>query len=143
MADRNFEVGGRKFQLSKINSLKQFHIVRRIAPILGEMLPAIKEISRQPEGKVLTEAEQMEMAVKFGAPFLNGLAKLNDKDSEFVLYALLSGVEMQQDQGNWAFIVKNDMLMFSDLDMPLMLAAAGRSFMFNMAGFFDVLQRLS
>lgn len=141
--DNSFSIGERQFKLSKINAMKQYHIVRRIAPILGEMLPAMKDIAKAHESKSMTEDEKLDQAVRFAGPIMNGLSKLSDKDSEVVLYGLLAAVEIKQAEGNWAKIVQNDQLMFDNLDLPLMLQAAGRSFMYNMAGFFDVLQRSS
>ncbi len=86
MADNNFQMGGRDFKLSKINAMKQYHIVRRISPILGDMLPAMKEVARASKGD-LSEDEKLDMAAKIIAPIMNGLSKLSDKDSEFVLFA--------------------------------------------------------
>lgn len=142
MADNSFKIGDRNFKVSKINAMKQYHIVRRIAPILSEMIPAMKQIAKQnTEG--LSEDEKLEQAAQIAMPIMNGISKLSDKDSEFVLYSLLAAVEIQQAEGNWARIVNGDMLMFDNLELPVLLQAAGRSFMFNMTGFFGVLQRSS
>lgn len=142
--DNSFSIGERQFKLSKINAMKQYHIVRRIAPILGDMLPAMKDIAKAHETKGLSEDEKLDQAVKFAGPIMNGLSKLSDKDSEIVLYGLLAAVEMKQaEHGNYAKLVVGDMLAFDTLELPVLLQAAGRSFMYNMAGFFDVLQRSS
>lgn len=142
MADNSFEINGRSFKVSKINAMKQFHIVRRIAPILSELLPAMKDIAKT-KVENLNEEQQLDMAAKVAGPVMEGLSKLSDKDSEFVLHGLLSAVEIQQEAGNWARMVQGDTLMFHDLELPLLLQAAGRSFMFNMTGFFGALQRTS
>ena len=142
--DNSFSIGERQFKLSKINAMKQYHIVRRIAPILGEMLPAMKDIAKAHESKTMTEDEKLDQAVRFAGPIMNGLSKLSDKDSEVVLYGLLAAVEMKQgEHGNWARLVNGDILAFDNIELPVLLQAAGRSFMYNMAGFFDVLQRSS
>ena len=142
MVDNNFSIGDRQFKISKINALKQYHIVRRVAPILGEMIPAMKQISKK-NSAGLTEDEKLEQAADVFAPIMHGISKLSDKDSEFVLYGLLAAVEMKQSEGNWAKISNGEMLMFDNLELPVLLQAAGRSFMFNMTGFFDVLRRNS
>ena len=140
MADNNFKIGDRNFKVSKINAMKQYHIVRRIAPILSEMIPAMKQIAKQ-NTTGLSEDEKLEQAAQIAMPIMNGISKLSDKDSEFVLYSLLATVEMQQPEGNWARIVNGEILMFDNLELPVLLQAAGRSFMYNMTGFFGVLQR--
>ncbi len=137
MADNTFQIGDRQFKVSKINAMKQFRIVRRIAPILGEMIPAMKDMAS------MKDDSQMDQAAKIAGPIMNGLARLSDADSEMVLHGLLAAVEMKQEGAGWAKLVLNDQLMFDNLELPILLQAAGRSFMFNMSGFFDVLQRTS
>lgn len=139
--DNNFEISGKKFKVSKINVMKQYHVVRRIAPILGEMIPSIKSIAKKSEN--LSQEEMLDQAAEILTPIMNGLSKLSDKDSDFVLFTLLSAVEVQQEAGNWARLVQNDSLMFDTFELPILLQAAGRSFVFNMSGFFAVLQRNS
>ena len=102
------------------------------------MMKDIAKASKQQ----MSEDEQLDQSAKFIAPIMDGLAKLSDKDSEFVLYNLLSAVEINQG-GVWARIVVNDNLMFQNLELPVLLQAAGRAFMFNMQGFFAALQRSS
>lgn len=144
MSDRDFEIGSRKFKLSKINALKQFHIVRRIAPILGEMAPMLKDLSRVKKSEdSMSEDDKLEQIAKFISPMMNGMSKLSDQDSNLVLMGLLCAVEVQQSGGNWAPIARGDNLMFEDLELPVLLNAAGRSFMYNMAGFFTVLPQVS
>lgn len=142
MAENSFQIGDREFKVSKINAMKQFQIVRRIAPILSDMIPVMKNIATASD-KDLTEDQKLEQAAQFAAPVMNGLSKLSDKDSEFVLFSLLAAVEIKQQEGNWARIVVGENLMFDSLELPLLLQAAGRAFMFNMTGFFGALQRSS
>lgn len=141
MSDNAFTIGDRQFKLSKINAMKQYHIVRRIAPILSELLPSLKGIANK-KIEDLSQDEQMDQAAAFAGPVMMGLSKLSDKDSEFVLYSLLSSVEINRD-GVWARMVQGENLMFQDLELPILLQAAGRAFMYNMTGFFGVLQQHS
>lgn len=136
MSDRDFEIAGRKFKLSKINALEQFHIVRRITPILKALLPEVKTFQAM-AGKELTKDEQMDVFIKIAMPVMDGLADLTDKDSERVLFGLLSSVEMQQlPAGNWARLANSSGLMFADLGLSMLLQGAGRAFAYNLAGFF-------
>lgn len=133
----DFSIGEKEFKAGKINAMKQFHVVRRIAPILGDLIPVLKKF----EG--MSEEELKKDQIESLAPILNGLAKLSDKDSEFVLYSLLAAVEMKQDLGNWAKLSNGEQLMFNDLELPVLLQVAGRTFMHNLTGFFAVLPKLS
>lgn len=135
--DNSFSINGVSFKLNKLSAFKQFHIVRRLAPILGEMLPVLQKLQG------LNKAESQSDQLALLEPIMKGLGGLSDADSDKVLLGLLSCVEMQQSTGNWAFLVRNDQLMFGDLDLPVMLQAAGRAFAYNMAGFFSGLQPAS
>jgi hypothetical protein len=136
--DNMFEIGSKKFKISKLNAMKQYHVVRRIAPILGELLPGLSVAAKN---KSQTEEAQLEQIAAFVTPIMNGLSKLSDKDAEFVLFGLLSCVEVQQSEGNWARLVSGDVLMFDTIELPILMQAAGRAFMYNMTGFFGALQR--
>lgn len=133
-----FEIGGRKFKAGKLNTFKQFHIVRRIAPILADLLPAIIGIQKASKTKNITATENFEETAKILAPILTGLSKLSDQDSEFVLFGLLSGVEVQLN-GAWSKVATESMLMVQDMDLPVLLQIASRSFVANLAGFFATL----
>lgn len=133
-----FELGGRKFKIGRMNTFKQFHVVRRLAPLLGELLPALTEIQKK-QGKLQkSDIENLEDTAKILQPILAGFSKLSDGDSEFVLYGLLSCVEVQL--GNsWAKVATENMLMVQDLELPALLQIAGRAFMANLSSFFALL----
>lgn len=137
MTENSFSIGSVNFKLNKINALKQFHIVRRIAPIMAELIPLASKFAK------LKPEEMQEEQLAAITPIMNGLARLPDVDANLVLMGLLNSVEMQQSTGNWAKIAMDDRLMFENLDLPILLQAAGRAFMYNMTGFFDVLPRIS
>lgn len=136
---RDFQAFGKSFKLNKIDALKQFHIVRRVGPILSELLPVMKEFKSVPDG----EEAKLDMIAKLASPLMEGLSKLSDQDSEMVLYGLLSSVEMQQASGNWARVSTPQMLMIQDLELPMMLQIAGRAFIYNLSGFISGLPKSS
>lgn len=139
MTDRSFEIGARNFKLSKIDAFKQFHIVRRIAPILADLLPAMKDIQRVSKGTDLSESQKLDQFAEIAAPLMKGLSNLSDSDADRVLFGLLSSVEIQQQTGNWARVANDSMLMMQDLELPILLQLAGRAFAFNLSGFFTAL----
>jgi hypothetical protein len=142
--DRDFSIGERKFKLLKIDAFKQFHIVRRFAPVLKEMLPVLTTLGRDLRAaESLSEDAKLEQFAKLAAPFMDGLSKLSDADADKVLFGLLSHVEMQETHGNWSRLATDSQLRFADLELPVILNAAGRAFMFNLSGFFAALPRAS
>ncbi len=142
MNERDFQIGARNFKLNKIDAFKQFHIVRRLGPILGDIIPVAQQMSKSKKEN-LSEDETFESLAKLAGPIMSGLAKLSDEDSNLVLLGLCSAVEMQQAQGNWARVATQAGLMFQDLELPVLLQIAGKSFMYNLSGFFAVAPQVS
>ena len=142
--DRDFELKGKKFKLNKIHAMKQFHIVRRIAPLLAELLPALEQAAKSKKSaENMSEDEKLSMVANFVAPIMEGLSKLSDADSEKVLFGLLSSVETQQITGNWAKISNDTMLVIDDFELPVLMQIASKAFMFNLSGFFAALPSVS
>lgn len=142
MNETDFEVGGRKFKLRKMDTFKQFHVVRRLGPILGDIIPMAKELKGMKETS--SEEEKFDVIAKLAKPIMDGLSSLSDDDANKVLLALLSCAEMQQlPAGNWAQIAKGEVLLIQDLDLPAVMQIAGRAFAFNLASFFTSANQIS
>lgn len=149
MSERDFEENGYKFKLNKIDTFKQFHIVRRIGPILGDIMPVVAKLrskfkdmeEEQDEGK---KFEQIALLIH---PIMQGLSKLSDQDADFVLLGLLSAIEMQQININgsslWMKVSNDSGLQFQSLELPTLLQIAGRSFAYNLRSFFSLLPQTS
>ena len=143
--DREFELNGKNFKLNKINAFKQFHIVRRISPILAELLPVLEDFNKKQKATGgAVENQSFEEVAKIASPIMLGLSKLSDEDSDKVLYGLLASVEMQQGSGGWAKVAVDGnppMLMMQDMELPILMQVAGRAFFYNLSGFFNVAPR--
>lgn len=110
-----FEIGGFEYRAGKIDARKQFHIVRRLAPIFGGMAAGA-----EPE-KVLADA----------------IGALSDDDADYVLFGLLEAVTRKQENGlGFAKVSTGKQLMFADITMAQMLQLAFKSFEENMQDFF-------
>lgn len=134
------EIGGRSFNLNKINAINQFHIVRRIAPMLTGMISMLGSIAGK-KGKELSQEEQVVQFAALSEPIMTALSKLSDADSEYVLYRLLASVEVQQKEHNiWAKVATADNgIMMQDIEFPVLMQLATKALMFNIKGFFSLL----
>ena len=143
--ENSFSIGAKEFKLSKVDAFKQFHIVRRLAPILSDLLPAMGSIAKTAKSMdSLSESEKFDQFSKMAGPVMDGLSKLSDADANYVLFGLLQSVEVKQmPVGNWARLSNGDALMFSDMELPVLLQAAGRAFAYNLSGFFGALPKTS
>lgn len=122
-----FEVEGRTYRANKIDARSQFHIVRRLAPVLGEIAPAIQAGGKSGGLEALPA-------------LTNAIAKLSDTDADYCIFGLLKAVTRKQDQGlGWTPVSTENLIMYDDITMPIMLQLAWKAFSFNMSGFFAAL----
>ncbi len=116
------EIEGRAYRINKIDARSQFHIVRRLAPVLGKIAPAVQGVKGGMES----------------LPALAGaIADLSDEDADYVLFGLLKALSRKQDQGlGWGPVVTGTSIMYDDITMSTMLKLAWEALSFNMSGFF-------
>lgn len=128
--DTKQDIKGQSYSFSKLLPLKQFHIVRRLSPMLGELAPLIKD---KMSGNDIDPIAILPALSKV-------LSEMTDENADFILFGLLAAVSRKQTVG-YAPVTNSDTnsLMFTDIDLPLMMELAGRSLMFNLGNFFDAL----
>ena len=132
-----FTVGGKNYTASKLSAMVQFHIVRKMAPLLAGMLPP--DVQSKDIGSLLLSKAS---AVLPG--LADSLSKLSDQDSEFVLYGLLGCVKQEQPNGlGWAPVVVNKQMMFDNITMPDMILIAVKSAQHNFRDFLNALPQPS
>jgi hypothetical protein len=136
MDERNFQINGKEFSLNKIDLFKQFHIARKIGPIIADLIPAAAKINKI-INENSTQEEQLAAFAPVLQPIMDGFAKLSEADANYVLMGLLEAIEIKQVTGNFAFVARNNVMMVQDIEMPEMLQLAGRALMYNMKGFFS------
>lgn len=135
-----------EYKFEKIDALSQFHIVRRAAPVIGEIAAVISNSGILKSGKKFEDANfadiDFNQIAKDIGPVLNAFSKLPDEDANYVIFGLLKGVYRKQTGGGWARITAdNHLFMFEDIkaDLGLMLTLAGKSFAANLGGFINAL----
>lgn len=135
----SLEVNGHDYQFAKLSALAQFHIVRRLAPIIGELLNGIDPKSFKDGKPNISQADML----KALGPISTALAKLSDEEANYVLFGLLKVVQRKQVGGGWANIATGESLMFEDIDMKIMIQLSVKSFMVNLGGFISALPSVS
>ncbi len=144
MNERDFTVGDKKFRLSKIDAFKQFHIVRRLGPILGDIIPVAQKL-KSVNDEDMTEEQKLDAFAKLITPIMGGLSKLSDADANLVLIGLCSAVELWQEPYNkWSPIAQGNTMMIKEgILLPTLLQIAGRAFAYNLADFFTLAPQVS
>lgn len=118
------EVGGQKYRIGRIDARKQFHVARRLAPLLAGM----------------GESALADKAGGFAAmvgPLTTALSSMSDEDVDYVLDACLYVCQRIQPNGQGApVIARSGGMMFEDIDMGQMIQLAVKVIQENLGGFF-------
>lgn len=135
------KVGDTEFQIGRISALKQFHISRRLTPLLAAVIPTLgpllmKAMSEDAEQISAPEKQALINKIINSLPAIGEvLAQMPDADAEFILFACLDVCMVKQDTG-WAAVRKGGVLMFQTLDMPTMLSLTWEALKANLGSFF-------
>jgi hypothetical protein len=115
------EVGGQKYRIGRIDARKQFHVARRLAPLLAGM-------SGVPDKSAGFAA--------FLGPLTDALSGMSDEDVDYVLDVCLGVCQRIQPNGHPAPVMVRGGLMFEDIDMGQMIQLAVKVIQENLGGFF-------
>jgi hypothetical protein len=135
-------VNGNTYRIGKMPVMQQFHVARRLAPVLSGVIDALKaagldpvKLATMPPGSKLGDVDPFAMVEPLG----DVLAKVSDDDSEYIIGACLQCVSRAQPNGTgWAFVwVPRGGLMFQDMELPEMLQLVWKVLESNLAGFFS------
>jgi hypothetical protein len=94
-----FELEGKEFRFDKLTAMQQFHVSRKIAPLIPPLLPIFAQIRKD-------AASQKEVMDDFDVigplfqPFADGLAEMSDDASEYVFNTCLGAIKYHHG-GNW------------------------------------------
>lgn len=131
-----FELNGQAYRADKLSAMKQFHIVRRLAPVLAGLAP----MADRARLSALAEAAPAE----FLPQLAKTLAQMTDEDAEFVIYGLLGAVKKKESGGlGWSGVVVNGQLMYQNLSMAEMMQLAVKAGQYNLSDFLAALPQLS
>lgn len=135
------------YSFGKIDAIQQFHIVRKVAPIVGDLLAVISnsgviKSGQKLEGMKLDDIDFDALAKDLG-PLLTTLAKLPEEDVNFVLFSLLKSVQRKATSagGYSPIMTSQNHFMFEDIknDLQLMMSIVGHAFVHNLSGFISAL----
>jgi hypothetical protein len=140
-------IGDTEYQIHAISAMKQFHIARRLAPVIARLFPllnisgalgAMFEDGEEGLPALTTERRQeIFRDIIAGLPDLaESFAHLSDEDSEYIINACLDACWRKQDTG-WARVRSQGVMMFNDIKLPAMMKLAFEAIRKNMGGFFE------
>jgi hypothetical protein len=122
------EIDGFTYQIEKLNAIQQWHVFRRLIPLLSAF-SGLANVDR--------DAVRSSMLNQLSPAFAQ-LSAMSDIDTDYVLNTCLSVVKRRdQATGGWQRVmVKPGMLQFDDVEMTTMLRLAVFVVVENLSPFF-------
>jgi hypothetical protein len=136
---REIQLGGNAYSIGRLTAKQQFHVSRRIAPIIPPLIPVFLKLAKTSGGAAGAMDALTQDLDGFGQvlqPFADALAAMNDADADYVMDNCLTAVQRQQPTG-WARVVSPEQktLMFQDMDMAVILPLVVQVIVANLGPF--------
>ena len=127
-----FEIGGNHYQAGKLDAFKQFHVARRLLPVMSSMKAALDS---ETVASLVAGTGKVDMD-KLLDPLADAVSSLKDEDCNYVLNTCL-GVTSRQSGAGWQKVMASPgRLQFDDIDLGTMLAITMNVLQGNIGGFF-------
>lgn len=127
----DLQINGINYRTGRMSAMVQFHVARRLAPILFSLGQAAAKM-----GEAGPTEAAMEGALFTGfTAVAEGLSKMSDADSEYVMNACLD-ITARESGGGWAPLRVRAGLMFQDIDLQAMMKIAMSCIQENLGSFF-------
>jgi hypothetical protein len=140
-------VSGATYAIGKLDAFKQFHVARRLAPVLASMGGAVEKLSAASAGATKLVQMQLEGSepadsgdamVAIMSAVAEVIAKMPEDDVNYILHACL-GVAKRKDGDRWARVMNGASMMYQDIDMPAMMQITFVTLRENLSNFFPKL----
>lgn len=126
-----FEINGVLYRSGKLDTFKQLHVSRKIAPLVPKVLPAFASIAKRQKEATADDIGIIAEAIQ---PVADVLSEMSEQDVEYVFGNCLAVVQRKQGK-DWARVWSNDALMFDDIDLPTMTQIAMKVIWDNLGPF--------
>jgi hypothetical protein len=153
MVMSELEIEGVRYSIGTLSGLKQFHVFRKLLPLMSGMgatfariAPALAQARRAAETNGAETSEQpttpitQEQEVEFWSaigPVAEALSNMTEVDTEYVLYTCLDAVTRRNSEGRWVRVTTGGkQLQFDDISMQGLLMLTFEVVRENMGGFF-------
>lgn len=123
-------VAGINYRIGKLDALKQFHVGRRLGPLL-----AVMGISAHALMKNMHNS--LEDFLPIMPAVMDMMARMGDDEANYIILTCLGVVQREVESGanKWANMTANGQLMFQDVDLAAMLRIVAEVVRDNLGGF--------
>jgi len=117
-----FAINGQTYRMGKLDAMRQFHLSRRVAPIIPTLIPVFVKLSK--DGGLNQDLGGFASVL---GPFADGLSQMSDEVGEYIIGACL-GVVQRQVGSNWANVwnAPAKACMFDDMDLGVIMQVVMR-----------------
>lgn len=138
-----FEIAGHKYRTEQLSAFKQFHVNRRLLPLIPPLAPLFLRIAEdaRKEGKGTKEALKdmgaLVTLLESAQPFADALATLPDESAEYIIDVCMSSV-LRHDGTGWhkAWNSNGKIAMYPELhDIGTLLQVVVRVIVANLGPF--------
>lgn len=127
------ELNGQAYRIGTLNAMTQFHVSRRLAPMIPSVLPLLASVRDGAYTRAM-EGDAADLA-KSAEPLAQALSQMSDDNANFIIKTCLSVVRRKQDDG-WRPVQNQEgALMFDDIDLVTMMQLAFRVIRESLGGF--------
>lgn len=134
---KTIKQGEHNYSIGRLAPRAQFHIARRLAPVLANLAPVML-VLRRTDGA--GEELPLDLFAATAMPLVQGIAKMEDHEVDYILNTCL-GVVGREQGGQYAPVLAADgqTFMFADLGMADLLQLTVAVVQENLGNFFDLL----
>lgn len=134
--DAERTISGQKYRIGDLTPKEQFHVARRIAPIISDIAGAAVAALRAP-GALDPDKMTEEAIGALLVSFAGGLGKMKNDEADYVIDTCLSACTRDQGNGQWAPVAgRQGGMMFADIKLPEMVQLVVAVVQENLGGFF-------
>ena len=130
-------IGDFTYRTGKLTPYQQFHVARRLAPMLSALGKAAEGANDGGKLDSLTDTAAL-MAVF--APVADAVSKMSDSDSEYVINACMDSCHRRITDDKWAPVRVAGRLMFEDMGLKDLIQITINTIQENLGNFFDARQ---
>lgn len=131
MSQIEFDHGGVTYRADQLDAFKQLHVSRKLAPMLSTLLPIFAKLKDGGESAMSEDIGAFAIAAQ---PFADAIAGMAEADVEYLVKTCLSVVKRKQGDA-WSPLLKDGVLMFSDLGLDHMLPLVVRVLRHSLGNF--------
>ena len=125
-----------EYTTGKLSAFQQLHVARRLAPVLAELFVSFKNNPEQLDAATNENpAGGFDILAIASIPLAETFAKMPEADVDYVVNTCLSVCQRKQAKG-WAKVMKDNVLMFQDIELDTLIGLTSEVVQENLGRFF-------